>query len=79
MPPFDYNETVYLINVSKDDNHFGVMASVIAVTEDRVRWPYPQFPSGVVYTIEFEGGEAIDVHESSISTSKPFKIDIMRD
>jgi hypothetical protein len=44
----------------------GEKAWVIAVLEDRVRFPLKQFPPGVVYAVEFEGGDAIDVHEDDV-------------
>ncbi|MGH6846356.1 MAG: hypothetical protein ACREC0_02630 [Methylocella sp.] len=44
----------------------GERAWVIAVLEDRSHFPLKQFAPGVVYTVEFEGGEAINVHEDDL-------------
>ncbi len=44
----------------------GTQGSIIAVFEDRESLPFPDFPAGTVYMIEFEGGDAIDIHESML-------------
>jgi hypothetical protein len=46
----------------------GAKASVVGViTEsERVGSHFRQFPEGTVYLIEFEDGEAFDIHESMI-------------
>lgn len=42
----------------------GAKASVIGITpsEERRGAHFDQFPDGVVYLVEFEDGEALDVH-----------------
>ncbi len=71
MAKYDYNDSVYLMNIGKDNPRFGVLASVVGIIEDRLRWPLSNFPPGVIYTIEFEGGDAMDVHEGSLSSEPP--------
>jgi len=39
---------------------------VFAVIEDRKATPLPRFPAGVVYGVEFEDGDAIELHEDDL-------------
>jgi hypothetical protein len=66
MPRFNYNDIVRIkVGASAiADRHD--RAWVVAVLEDRQRFPLRQFSPGVVYTIEFEDGTALDVHESDL-------------
>ena len=41
----------------------GELASVYAVDTDRAFSPRPEFPAGTIYGIEFDDGDAIEVHE----------------
>jgi hypothetical protein len=34
--------------------------------EERARIPFPTLPPGTVYTVEFEGGDAMDLHEDHL-------------
>jgi hypothetical protein len=44
----------------------GEPASVYAITEDRRLGPRPEFPAGVIYGVEFDDGDAIEVHEDDL-------------
>jgi hypothetical protein len=39
---------------------------VVGIIEDRDRFPLKQFPPGVFYMVEFEGGEAVYIHEDDL-------------
>ncbi len=75
-PKFDYNDMVCVrpgVTVWFDvpgrrtqGPRIGERAWVFAVTEDRTSGQRPEFPSGVVYGIEFEDGDAIEVHEADL-------------
>jgi hypothetical protein len=71
MAMFDYNDTVYLLKPGRYDEYLGKGASVIAIFDDRERWVFPELPEGIVYSIEFENGDAIDVHEGEIAAECP--------
>lgn len=48
----------------------GEVASVFAVDDERLGGPRPEFPPGPIYGIEFEDGDAIEVHESDLEPAK---------
>lgn len=66
MPRFTYDDIVRIRETAPTIARRGEKAWIVAVTEDRRRFPLKQFPPGVVYTVEFEGGDAIDVHEDDL-------------
>jgi len=41
---------------------------VIAVLDDRERYPLKDLPPGVIYSVEFEDGEAVDMHEDDLES-----------
>ena len=66
MPKFTYNDVVMARPTAGSHLRPGEKAWVIAVIDNRVHFPLKQFPLGVVYSIEFEDGEAVDVHEDDL-------------
>ncbi len=44
----------------------GERASVYAITNERLVGRQSKFPSGVIYSVEFENGDAIEVHEDDL-------------
>lgn len=49
----------------------GDPASVYSVTEDRTPpASRPEFPPGVIYGVEFDDGDAIEVHEADLELIK---------
>jgi len=48
----------------------GRMASVVGITSEDAKSGshFDQFPAGTICLVEFEDGEAIDVHESMLET-----------
>jgi hypothetical protein len=70
MARFTYDDIVVLRDTARVAERRGERAWVVAVLEDRVRFPLSQFPPGVIYSVEFEGGDAIQVHEDEIERAQ---------
>ena len=67
MSKFTYDDRVRVATTANREFRPGEIAWVIAVLEERPRGEYlDQFPPGVIYTVEYEDGEAIDIHESDL-------------
>jgi hypothetical protein len=66
MSKFTCDDTVWIKKDAPSQLRRGQKASVIMVfpPQDRIGSYFDRFPPGVVYSIEFEDGESIDVHES---------------
>jgi hypothetical protein len=63
---FTYDDIVRINQAAPNSLRPGQRAWVVGVVlpQDRGGRPhYDQFPAGTVYTVEFENGDAIDVHE----------------
>lgn len=61
-----YDDTVMVKPDAAERFRPGATGSVIGITspEERRGTHFEQFPEGVVYLVEFEDGEALDVHAS---------------
>jgi len=61
-----YDDTVMVKPDAAERFRPGVKGSVVGITppEERRGAHFEQFPEGVVYLVEFEDGEALDVHGS---------------
>jgi hypothetical protein len=66
MTRFTYSDIVKLKDGSAAKPDQSGRAWVIAILTDRTRFPLPHLPPGVVYSIEFEDGSAVDVHEDDL-------------
>lgn len=66
MAKFTYNDIVKAKLTADKKARPGERAWVIAVLENRSHFPLKQFAPGVVYSVEFEDGEAVDVHEDDL-------------
>jgi hypothetical protein len=66
MPKFSYSDIVTARAAAGKDARAGEQAWIVAIVEDRLHFTLQQFPPGVVYSIEFEDGTAIDVHEGNL-------------
>ena len=66
MAKFTYNDIVKAKHTADQTARPGQRAWIIGVLENRTHFPLKQFPPGVVYTVEFEGGEAVNVHEDDL-------------
>ncbi|PWG01436.1 hypothetical protein [Sphingosinicella humi] len=65
---FTYGDIVCIRSDAPIELRPGSKAWVIGVTaeQDPRGSHFAQFPDGTVYLVEFEGGDAIDVHESML-------------
>jgi len=66
MTKFTYDDIVKAKSGTATQLRPGERGWIVAVLEDRRRIPLPQFPPGVVYTMEFEDGAAVNVHEDDL-------------
>jgi hypothetical protein len=66
MTKFTYDDIVMAKQGAAAELRPGERAWIIAVLEDRRKVPLSQFPPGVVYTMEFEDGAAVNVHEGDL-------------
>jgi hypothetical protein len=66
MPNYDYIDTVCVVSSAPPHLRPGEPASVVGISlpADRKGKFLEKFPDEVVYTIEFEGGDSIEVQES---------------
>jgi hypothetical protein len=72
MTAFTYDDIVRVSANAPELARPGERAWVIGITEEeeRVRFRgshFDAFPPGTVYLVEFEGGDAVDIHESHLS------------
>jgi hypothetical protein len=68
MAKFDYGDVV---TVRKGAKTISIMerGSIIAIIEDASKLGYLLcFPPGTVYSVEFEGGDRADIHESDLES-----------
>ncbi|WP_129780723.1 hypothetical protein [Peristeroidobacter soli] len=66
MARFSYDDIVKIKVDAKTATKRHDRAWVVGIMEDRRRFPLNQFPTGIVYSIEFEDGTALDVHENDL-------------
>lgn len=66
MSRFTYDDIVVVQITEPIANRRGERAWVVGIISDRTRYPLKEFPPGVVYTVEFEDGDALDVHEENL-------------
>jgi len=64
MSSFELDRTVRVLEWAPQQYRPGAKASVIGIITVRRGKYFESFPPGMLYTIEFEDGEAIDIHES---------------
>ena len=69
MATFTYDDIVRISASAPDAARPGERAWVIGIVEEpRQRGTHLDlFPPGTVYLVEFEGGDAVDIHESYLS------------
>ena len=83
-PKFDYNDLVriklgvtFWIDVPgrrTNGPRVGEPASVYAIDTDRIAGPRPEFPAGNLYGVEFNDGDAVEVHEDDLELVTPSDI-----
>jgi hypothetical protein len=73
MTKFTYDDVVKVREDAPKELRPGNTAWVVGVFETRPGKYFDIFPEGVVYTIEFEDGNAIEIHESNLDMFDPNK------
>lgn len=67
MPLFNYDDRVRVIHGASSHLRPGSDAWVVGIFEERPLGAYfADFPDGVIYTIDFDDGQAADVHEGQL-------------
>jgi hypothetical protein len=68
MAKFTFNDAVRVKRSAASDYRPGELASVVMVHEGSTRWGsyMDRFPVGAVYTIEFEDGHSVNLHEQDL-------------
>lgn len=66
MTKFTYDDIVKVAVSAPDEYRPGQRAWIVGVFEDRQGEYFERFPPGTIYSIEFEDGSSIEVHESSL-------------
>ena len=64
-----YNDIVYIDAAAPSEMRPGAKAWVVGITAEQERHGsyFKQFPSGIVYLVEFEDGYALDFHEDMLT------------
>ncbi len=68
MVPFTYNDTVRVKQTAPPRCRPGELASVVGISlqTERSGEFLKAFPHGILYTIEFEDGNSIELHEDFV-------------
>jgi hypothetical protein len=70
-PKFNYDDVVQVRSDASSELRPGAKAWIVSVFETRPGPYFNKFPEGVVYTIEFEDGSSLEIHEQDLETSSP--------
>jgi hypothetical protein len=63
-PKFDYDDIVKVVEDAPESLRPGQKAWIVGVFVDRPGKYFEQFPEGTVYSIEYEDGSCVEVHEA---------------
>jgi len=64
---FTYDDVVQILPNSTPSNRIGERAWVVGVFETRPKGDYfKKFPEGIIYSIEFEDGCSMEIHENDL-------------
>ena len=66
MTKFTYDDIVKVAAHAPDALRPGKRAWIVGVFEDRPGSYFEKFPLGTVYSIEFEDGSSLEIHESNL-------------
>ena len=70
-PRFNYDDVVQVRSTASSDSRPGARGWVVGVFDTRPGPYFDKFPEGVVYTIEFEDGSSLEIHEQDLEASGP--------
>ncbi|MFC5771127.1 hypothetical protein [Thauera sinica] len=66
-PKFDYDDIVRVRGNAPEEARPGERAWIVGVFLTRPKGDYfNKFPEGVVYSVEFEDGSSIEIHEANL-------------
>ncbi|MGZ4954574.1 MAG: hypothetical protein ACXV8Q_05630 [Methylobacter sp.] len=65
-PLFNYDDIVKVQVNAGPDQRPGAKAWIVGIFETRPGEYFNKFPEGIVYSIEFEDGSSIEIHETSL-------------
>ena len=68
---FDYNDIVLVGPNASPDLRPGARGWVVGIFEKRPGPYFAKFPEGVVYSIEFEDGVSVEIHETDLVPEMP--------
>lgn len=67
QPKFNYDDVVRVRSNAPPELRPGEIAWVVGVFDPRPEGSYfEKFPAGVVYSVEFEDGVSIEIHENDL-------------
>ena len=68
MSKFTFRDSARIENSAPDGLRPGTVVAVVGVIEQHQRFGShaDSFPEGVIYTVEFEDGTSLDVHEDHL-------------
>jgi hypothetical protein len=69
-PLFDYDDIVKVRDNADLDQRPNAKAWIVGIFETRPGEYFNKFPEGIIYSIEFEDGSSIEIHEASL---QPYK------
>lgn len=65
-PLFNYDDIVKVRSSAINGLHSGKKAWIVGIFETRPGPYFDKFPEGVVYSIEFEDGTSMEIHEKDL-------------
>lgn len=66
MTKFTYDDIVKVVVQAPEALRPGKRAWIVGVFDDRPGSYFDEFPPGTVYSIEFEDGSSLEIHESDL-------------
>ncbi len=71
VPQFAYDDRVRVRPAAQLMSRVGQQAWVVGIfAEPRPGTYFEKFPPGVVYTVEFEDGSSVEIHEADLEPCK---------
>lgn len=70
-PKFSYDDIVQVRLTANSDLRPGAKAWIVGVFDTRPGPYFDKFPEGAVYTIEFEDGSSLEIHEQDLEAGTP--------
>lgn len=67
-PLFDYDDIVKVRKDASAELRSGEKAWIVGVFEKKLGKYFDKFPEGIVYSIEFEDGLSIEIHEANLES-----------